>query len=312
MSLCLTPGSICRGKDAGIQEKRLVPPDHGRRRGWRCLHGDGKRSLPRCRLTRTARSAERFSRCPPLNFTGSLVAQGLNPAGSGEIGIAVRRSASWIRASRTSVPEEPEAAPSSPAALSERAGSQPAQPEFAFLTAITIHNNAAASAENVQVIHHAADRSAHSSPRCRSAPARLPGGQVCRSRLGLLRRAIPRREQLSPRREGNLLHGGVTFCFTLNADILIPPGSPGSAIVGTVSVDPNTTEGGFPPQPPDSDEDVNTSRWTVPRDPFVPGTPTATGTSAGPIPLGPLQRTPTGPLPRSFSGPTADWDSPQA
>jgi hypothetical protein len=82
--------------------------------------------------------------------------------------------------------------------------------------------------------------------------------------------------------------GASTFCFDLSSTLTTPPGSPGSRVLGTITVDPNTVNNNnFPPQPPDFDEDeTNPARWTVPTAPFVAGIPTPGGTDVTPAPIG--------------------------
>ena len=76
-----------------------------------------------------------------------------------------------------------------------------------------------------------------------------------------------------------------TYCFTLNTDVVVPPAAPGSNRLGSVSVPSNSVSGGnFPPQPPQMDEEVNTSGWTVPTAPFVSLTaPPSGSTSVKPV-----------------------------
>jgi hypothetical protein len=79
--------------------------------------------------------------------------------------------------------------------------------------------------------------------------------------------------------QGTFVVGAVTYCFTLTANLIIPPAAPGSAPVNRVTVEPNKVSGApFPPHPPSFDDDVNKSRRTIPTGPFVPGTPTLTST----------------------------------
>jgi hypothetical protein len=87
---------------------------------------------------------------------------------------------------------------------------------------------------------------------------------------------------------GTYAVGAATYCFTLETNLVVPPAAPGSAPLGTVSVGPHQVTGApFSPRPPSFDEDVtNGSRWTVPVAPFVPGTPTPTGTTTTPAPIG--------------------------
>ena len=53
--------------------------------------------------------------------------------------------------------------------------------------------------------------------------------------------------------------------FKASTVINLPPLAPGSNTLTTTTVPPNkVTGGGFPPQTPSFDNEVNTSRWTVP------------------------------------------------
>lgn len=78
---------------------------------------------------------------------------------------------------------------------------------------------------------------------------------------------------------GTYVVASATYCFELSSDLVIPPASPGSGLLGTLTVEPGqVTDAPFPHQPRDPSRQVNGSRWTVPTAPFVPGTPTSTGT----------------------------------
>ena len=74
--------------------------------------------------------------------------------------------------------------------------------------------------------------------------------------------------------------GSATYCFDLGTDLTTLPASPGVGPLGTVQVNPSTVSGGgFPHQPLDFGDEINTQRWTVPIGPAVPGTPTPTPTA---------------------------------
>jgi hypothetical protein len=81
--------------------------------------------------------------------------------------------------------------------------------------------------------------------------------------------------------------GGATFCFELSGDFTIPPAASGTKSLGHVTVPSNSASGGgFPHQPLNFPDDSNeTSRWTIPIAPLVPGTPSV-GTAAIPSPIG--------------------------
>lgn len=81
--------------------------------------------------------------------------------------------------------------------------------------------------------------------------------------------------------------GDSTYCFTLTTDLLTLPVSPGSAVLGTVDVGSNFVSGApFPPYSPSDFDSANDQNRTVPIAPFVPGTPTATGTQVENAPFG--------------------------
>jgi hypothetical protein len=85
---------------------------------------------------------------------------------------------------------------------------------------------------------------------------------------------------------GTFQVGGITAGFAVNRFITVPPASPGSGNLTTVSVGPNFISGApFPPQPPQFDDEVNTPRAPVPTGPFVPGIQAST-TSQLPFPEG--------------------------
>ena len=85
---------------------------------------------------------------------------------------------------------------------------------------------------------------------------------------------------------GTYSHEHERWCFKIKAILAIPP-APGSAILQTATVAPNTVTGGlFPHQPLAFEDDVNTAGWTVPTAPFVAGTPTPTATMPQIAPIG--------------------------
>lgn len=90
--------------------------------------------------------------------------------------------------------------------------------------------------------------------------------------------------------EGTYSIKGKTYCFNLEADIVIPPSAPGFSTLNTVEVlSDNVSGDGFAHQPKDFDGQVNTPRWTVPTAPFVPGVtpPEATNILFAPVTMTP-------------------------
>jgi hypothetical protein len=76
-------------------------------------------------------------------------------------------------------------------------------------------------------------------------------------------------------------------CFKRSITLKVPPAAPGSGPLTMVSVNPGKVTGArFPHQNPNFGDTDNGSRWTVPRGPIVPGTPTHTGTTAMNAPIG--------------------------
>ncbi|MEA2559351.1 MAG: hypothetical protein QOH06_855 [Acidobacteriota bacterium] len=69
--------------------------------------------------------------------------------------------------------------------------------------------------------------------------------------------------------------------------IVLPPATPGSANVRTVTAPPNKVANApYPPQRPSFDNERNRSRWTVPTGRFVPGEPTRSSTSTEKVVIG--------------------------
>lgn len=84
--------------------------------------------------------------------------------------------------------------------------------------------------------------------------------------------------------EGTYVVGSAKDSFVLTYDLLISPRAPGSAPLGTVTVEPNRADGpypAFPPQMPGT-APTNPAGPPVPTAPFVPGTPTPNGTVIAP------------------------------
>jgi hypothetical protein len=87
--------------------------------------------------------------------------------------------------------------------------------------------------------------------------------------------------------EGTYEVQDATYCFSLEADLSIPPAAPGSASLGTASIAPQeVTDAPYPARPPEYTEAVNPPLWTVPEAPVVPGTPTDQTTGETPVPAG--------------------------
>ena len=81
--------------------------------------------------------------------------------------------------------------------------------------------------------------------------------------------------------EGTYDVGAATYCFTLDSELVVPPGAPGSRFIDSATVEQNqVSDAPFPHQPrePRSLDFVNGPLWSVPLGPFTPGTPTPTET----------------------------------
>jgi len=87
--------------------------------------------------------------------------------------------------------------------------------------------------------------------------------------------------------QGTYVVGGATDRFVLTYELLIPPRSPGSAPLGTATLDPERTAGPYPAFPPQKPGSVpeNPAGPPVPTGPFVPGEPTPTGSEVREAPL---------------------------
>lgn len=75
--------------------------------------------------------------------------------------------------------------------------------------------------------------------------------------------------------------------FEVETGVVLPPASPGSGSVSTVTVTPGKVSGApYKPQRPHFGKDVNGSRWTVPTGKLDPAIPTPTNTSTEKAPIG--------------------------
>ncbi len=286
--MCSIPGSICRGGDAGIQENawyRLTMDVVVAGDAFTVTGKVFRHTAPND--PNSALGTEVFQVPGPISFNGSLTAEGLDSGGSGEVGIAASAISAVVDSSVTNFGASTTCAVF-PAALT--AGGQGADliDPNTLTIAVPIHNNAMSAAENVQVTSITLPTGALTSPALPFDLGTIPGGSSADLDADFSGGPFTPGGSYPLEIKGTYTMGAVTFCFTIDTDILIPPDSPGSADLGIATVDPNTVDGGgFPPQPPDSDDDVNTSRWTVPTGPFVAGTPTATGTDIMMSPLAP-------------------------
>jgi len=86
--------------------------------------------------------------------------------------------------------------------------------------------------------------------------------------------------------KGTYSPGGATYYFDLTGSLRIPPGSAGSAPLGSVTIPSNQVTGApFPPRPPLMGGEVNTQQWTVPTAPFEAGGPPPGSTSVLAAPI---------------------------
>ncbi|TMH57174.1 MAG: hypothetical protein E6H53_13455 [Betaproteobacteria bacterium] len=153
-----------------------------------------------------------------------------------------------------------------------------------LLTALPIVNDGTATAQNVTAKAIVLTGGTLSSPNLPVSLGSIPpdGSVVVNSTFSGAFAAVTAHSLTV---SGTYAVGAATYCFALTADFTIPPAAPGSAPLHQVSVPSNRViGGGFPPGPPDMDDDVNGSGWTVPLAPFVAGVPTATPTVVNAIP----------------------------
>lgn len=102
--------------------------------------------------------------------------------------------------------------------------------------------------------------------------------------------------------KGTYAAGGATYCFDLTATLRVPPGSPGSAPLGSATVPSGQVTGApFPPRPPLVLGRVNTQQWTVPTAPFEPGGPPPGSTSVLAAPVSDARA--VGPIVGNAAGP---------
>lgn len=155
-----------------------------------------------------------------------------------------------------------------------------------LLSALPIRNTGTAPAEDVQVTAITLEDGTLTSPTLPADLGTIPAGGFAVLHADFSGDSFAPEASFALTVEGTYMVGDDQFCFTLEAELTIPPAAPGSAPFGTVMVASSTvTDAPFPPQPPMPDlDEVNPSRWTVPIAPFVPGTPTPTGTEAMPAP----------------------------
>ena len=75
--------------------------------------------------------------------------------------------------------------------------------------------------------------------------------------------------------------------FRFEVPLRLPPEAPGSGHLTTITVEPVKVTGApFPARTPKFDSDVNQSEWTIPRGPFIAGTPTPSRTGTQKVQLG--------------------------
>jgi hypothetical protein len=163
------------------------------------------------------------------------------------------------------------------------------QAEDSLLSAITIANDGTAAASDVEVTGITLAQGMLASP----SPLPTSLGTIAADGSAVLNANfsggpfVPG-QSYTVTVEGTYTAQDSTYCFTLSADLVVPPAAPGSNTLSFIELEPDEVSGGgFPHQPLDFDEDeVNLPLWTVPTGPSVSGTPTPTGTEVMPAPFG--------------------------
>jgi hypothetical protein len=174
----------------------------------------------------------------------------------------------------------------SPVVLSANSPGVSLQAPNSLLSAVTIANEGTAAAENVKVTAITLSGGTLTSPALPASLGTIPADGSAVLNADFSGGPFVPGQSYGLTVEGTYTVGAYTYCFTVNSDLVVPPAAPGSNTLGTVNVPPSVTNGPYPPQLPSFDEEVNPQRWTVPTAPFVPGTPTPTGTEVMPAPFG--------------------------
>ena len=174
-----------------------------------------------------------------------------------------------------------------------------------LLSALDLINTGTAAAENVTVKAITLPGGTLTSPTLPASLGTIPAGGSTVLNADFTGGPFIPESSYGLTVEGTYTVGGFTFCFTLNATLVIPPAAPGSAPLTFVTVESHQASGGppFPHQPPTFDEHVNPAGPPVPTAPFVPGTPTATTTETQMATLAPV-RAPLAPGPIVFAANT--------
>jgi hypothetical protein len=181
----------------------------------------------------------------------------------------------------------------SPVVLSASAPGLSVPNPTTLLSAVSIVNDGTAAAENVQVTSIGLRSGIRTSP----LPVKL--GTIAVDGVAVLNADFSGGPFLPGNSHaltasGTYAVGAATYCFTLAADLIVPPVAPGSAPLNTTHADGQHISGApFPPQPPSFDEhETNPPGWTVPTGPFVPGAPTPNSTVTQLAPARPQTKAP--------------------
>jgi len=157
-----------------------------------------------------------------------------------------------------------------------------------LLSAVPIGNTGTAAAENVQLTTiMLGDGTLTDPPSLPFEPGPIPAGGAVVLDTTFTDAFMPL-GSYPLELKGTYDVGASTYCFDLTTTLVIPPGAPGSATLGSVSISPHDVTGApFPSQPPEFGDEVNNQQWTVPTAPFEPlGVPPPGSTSVMPAPFG--------------------------
>jgi hypothetical protein len=176
----------------------------------------------------------------------------------------------------------------SPVILSANSPGVSLEGQNSLLSAVTIANDGTVTAENVQVTAITLPNGTLISPLpLPSNLGTIPADGSAVLNANFSGGPFVAGQSYTLTIEGTYIVENATYCFTLSADLVVPPG-PGSNSLGSKDIPSSTVTGAnFPHQPLNfDDEKVNRPLWTVPTAPFVPGTPTPAGTDVTPAPFG--------------------------
>jgi hypothetical protein len=173
------------------------------------------------------------------------------------------------------------AAPTRPVLFSTGQAGVATDGPFTLLIALPLNNLGTQAAENLTVTAVSLTNATQLGPALPISLGTVPSQGGALLNVQFDRSALADRGTYRLNASGTYEVAGTQFGFAVSRNVTLPPPSPSSATLGTVTLQSTTVSGGgFPSHPPEIDNDVNKESPPIPTGTFVAGIPTPTGTAA--------------------------------